>query len=54
MIDLTIYTDWGVANFFRDFINILTDVWEVCVILLGMIWESLEFLFYFVKGLLFT
>lgn len=54
MVDLTIYGDWGIFNFLREFFNWFTDIWEVCITLFGMIIESIEFIFYFVKGLLFS
>lgn len=54
MVDLTIYGDWGIFNFLREFFNWFTDIWEVCITLFGMIIESIEFIFYFVRGLLFS
>jgi len=54
MVDLTIYGDWGLFNFLKDIFNWFTDIWEVCITLFGMIIETIEFIFYFAKGLLFS
>ena len=52
LIDINL-GDWGMFNFIRGFINIVVNIFEVLVMLFGMICESLEFLLYLVKGLLF-
>lgn len=53
LVDLTIYGDWGAFNFLRIFFNWFTDMFEVMISFFGMIIQSLGYIFYFVKGLLF-
>jgi len=54
MIDLTIYAKWPALDFIRVFINWFTSIFEVLVFIFGMLVETLEYLFYFVRGLFFT
>lgn len=49
--DFTIYSNWGWANFLRDYINLFTDIWELLFSLVNMIWQGLIFLFYIVRSL---
>ena len=53
IIDLTIYSDWGIFEFLRIFINWFTAIFEVLVFIFGMLVETIEYLFYFIRGLLF-
>lgn len=53
LVDLTIYAEWGIFNFLRDFFNWFTNMFEVLISLFGMIVQALAFIFHLVKGLLF-
>ena len=51
MIDLTIYSDWYAFNFLKEFFNFFTSMFEFCVIIFGFLIETLEFIFYFARGI---
>lgn len=50
-IDLTVYADWGPFNFLKSIWNPLASIWEFCVSIIGMLWQGLNFMFYFVRSL---
>lgn len=47
-IDLTIYADWGVFEFFRTFLNSLTGILEVALMLVGGIIQLLTYVAYII------
>lgn len=50
-VDLTIYADWGVFNFLKSFLNWFTSIWEFFIVVIGMIYEGLGYIFYLVRNL---
>lgn len=54
LVDLTIYGEWEVFDFFRIFLNWITDIIEVLVFLFGMVIKALNFIIYLARGLFFA
>lgn len=50
-VDLTIYADWGVFNFLKSFLNWFAQIFEFLVTIVGMLWQGLNYMFYFVRTL---
>lgn len=50
-VDLTIYTDWNVFNFLRDFINLSISIIEFGLFIIGCIWQGLNYIFYLLQSL---
>lgn len=50
-VDLTIYTDWGIWNFLRDFFNGFISIIEFWFFLTGCLYQLLNILFYFISNL---
>lgn len=48
-IDLRIIADWGIFNFFRDFLNIFSTILSISLYLGGNIMNSLWFVIQFVS-----
>lgn len=46
-LDLTIYTDWGIFNFLRDFINLNTGIIEFGLWVVNLLTYTLEFIGYY-------
>ncbi len=51
VFDLTIYSDWSVFNFLRDFINFFTDFLELLIMFTGWLWQLIKSFFYCVRVL---
>lgn len=49
-IDLTIYADWGLFNFFKDFINSITGIIEFLLWLTNLLTYTLEFIGYYLRA----
>jgi purine-cytosine permease-like protein len=45
--------DWGIFNFLRDFINFSISITQVLVCICDLLFDSLSYIFYFVRSLLF-
>ena len=54
IIDLTIYGDFGAIQWFINFLNWFTDMFEVMIALFGMIVQSLGYILYLIRGLFFS
>lgn len=50
-VNLTIITDWGAFNGFRDFLNLLIEPIEIIFTMINGIGQVLIYLFYFVRWL---
>lgn len=50
-LDLTIYGDWGFFNFLRVYLNWFTEIWEFLLVIVGMLWQGLNYILYFVRVL---
>ena len=49
--DFTIYANWGIWNFLRDFFNGFISIIEFWFFLTGCLWQLLNLLFYFLTNL---
>lgn len=47
MVDLTIYSDWGVFNFVKYFLNAQALCFEFSLFIVGALWQGLNYIVYF-------